>query len=58
MWVLLLILTINGHAQAHQLTTFQTQRDCEEVRGYVEVSMRKEYPDDTTLTVVCQVKSV
>jgi hypothetical protein len=58
MWILWLLLTVNGHQDATSLHVYPTEALCQEAQVYVLGEMQKAYPGDTTLRVLCRPQAI
>ena len=58
MWILWLMLTVQGHTGYTQLHSYPTETLCRDAQIYVLAEMRLAYPTDHTLRVFCKPQAV
>lgn len=58
MWVLWLMLNIDGHPDYTSLHLYPTEASCQNAQVYVLGEMRKAYPLDTSLRVFCKPQAI
>ena len=58
MWILWLILSVNGQDQTAFIERYVSEQACRTAQVYVQTEMQKAYPDDTRLRLVCRPQAI